>query len=330
MTTIPMDDSILHSAFGRSKASKALRICCYGSSSSQTPEAYLHEARRVGYLLGARGHVCVNGAGSYGCMAGLNEGASAAKGHIVGVIHEMWLVDQQDWTSKPLRDGGAHPVFYDDHRAPDEDGPIREILVAGGSDLQERKRLLVEGADGVIVLPGGPGTWDELMEMACARNIGLSQIPIVCVNVNGYYDPFRLMLKRAHEDELIKLQPHEIIHFEDTAEAAVRWMEEVQTNLGTAVELKRRKTLLRRSSAITVPILGRSDSWFFQTLRSSFSKASSWISRESFVTAAEEEDHRDVCRPSIPMAPSRTSVIVFVVGVAMGILVASRSRKVIH
>lgn len=29
-------------------------------------------------------------------------------------------------------------------------------------DLQERKRLLVENADALVVLPGGPGTWDEV------------------------------------------------------------------------------------------------------------------------------------------------------------------------
>lgn len=33
---------------------------------------------------------------------------------------------------------------------------------SGGEDLQERKKILVEGADALLVLPGGPGTWDEV------------------------------------------------------------------------------------------------------------------------------------------------------------------------
>ena len=41
-------------------------------------------------------------------------------------------------------------------------GGTKELIVAGGDDLRERKRLLVEGADALIVLPGGPGTWDEV------------------------------------------------------------------------------------------------------------------------------------------------------------------------
>jgi uncharacterized protein (TIGR00730 family) len=172
-STVPLDDkSPLIPAMDDSMfppdllqpCEKSLRICCYGSSSSDTPEAYLHQARQLGYLLAKRGHVCVNGAGSFGCMAALNDGAVAGNGHIVGVIHEMWLVDQGgDYKGLPVRDGGAHSVFHNT-KEENEHGLQREILVAGGNDLQERKRLLVEKADALIGLPGGPGTWDEVRQ----------------------------------------------------------------------------------------------------------------------------------------------------------------------
>ena len=76
----------------------------------------------------------------------------------------------------------------------------------------------MEGADALVVLPGGPGTWDELWEMACARHIGFHSMPIVCVNVDGYYDNFRDMLRRAHEDGLLYKHPNDILHFEETPE----------------------------------------------------------------------------------------------------------------
>jgi predicted Rossmann-fold nucleotide-binding protein len=156
MDTETIDPSVKDSEFVSELATKPLRVCCYGSSSSMTPEKYLKEARSLGYILAKRGHTCVNGAGSFGCMAALNDGAAIGNGHIVGVIHEMFVVDGSDWC---VRDGGAHEVFRNPN---DRSGPIREILVAGGDDLQERKRLLVEGADALVVLPGGPGTWDEV------------------------------------------------------------------------------------------------------------------------------------------------------------------------
>mmetsp|Transcript_28236 Transcript_28236/g.67967 ORF Transcript_28236/g.67967 Transcript_28236/m.67967 type:complete len:193 (-) Transcript_28236:516-1094(-) len=184
-------------------ATPPLRICCYGSSSSRTPEKYTDAAYQLGRLLALRGHTCVNGAGAAGCMAAMNRGASDGNGHIVGVIHEKFVVDGSDWFE------GAHSVFRDGKN---------EIVVASGNDLQERKRLLVDGADALVVLPGGPGTWDELWEMACARHIGFHAMPIVCINVDGYYDTFKAILQRAHEDELLYKHPRDIVHFEDTPE----------------------------------------------------------------------------------------------------------------
>lgn len=80
-------------------------------------------------------------------MAAMNQGANDGNGHIVGVIHEMFVVDGSDWLT------GSSKVFTEGKH---------ELLVASGNDLQERKRLLVEGADALVVLPGGPGTWDEV------------------------------------------------------------------------------------------------------------------------------------------------------------------------
>lgn len=275
--TVPeVPQAVTDSEFCRKPAPTPLRVCCYGSSSSLTPERYRTEARSLGYILARRGHTCVNGAGSFGCMAAMNEGAALGNGHIVGVIHEMWLVDSSDWADVPLRDGGAHPVFErSDHR----DGPTREMLVAGGDDLQERKKLLVQGADALVVLPGGPGTWDELWEMACGRNIGLHALPIVCVNVDGYYEPFQAMLQRAYDDQLTKLPPHEIVHFEDSAEAAVRWVENAQRDKSTTTDRLRHRNSALRQTSVLHGSLDESDSrssWIGRSL----SRASEWATEQ--------------------------------------------------
>ena len=54
--------------------------------------------------------------------------------------------------------------------------------------------------------------------MACARHIGFHFMPIVCVNVDGYYDSFKDILERAHADELLYKHPRDILHFEETPE----------------------------------------------------------------------------------------------------------------
>jgi predicted Rossmann-fold nucleotide-binding protein len=251
---ISIDLSVAKSAFCSQPAERSLRITCYGSSSAKTPEPYLKEARALGYILAKRGHVCVNGAGSFGCMAAMNDGAVAGDGHIVGVIHEMFMVDNGYGGKRVDRDGGAHRAFQSlqSSQIPFDErtGPIREILVAGGNDLQQRKKFLVDKTEGLVVLPGGPGTWDELWEMACARHLGLTDLPIVCINVNDYYAPFEEMLHRAYDDDLIKLRPHEIVHFASSAEEAVQWIEGEKAghNENAKKSILRKASVLKRSS----------------------------------------------------------------------------------
>lgn len=206
----------------------------------------------------------------------MNDGAVAGNGHIIGVIHEMFLVDNGYGNKQVDRDGGAHRAFDTKQSSSSmndkEIGPIREILVASGKDLQQRKKLLVDKSEGLIVLPGGPGTWDELWEMACARHLGLIDLPIVCVNVNDYYEPFKEMLHRAYDDELIKLMPHEIVHFSPSAEEAVKWIEaEKARTLGRGSQTK--KHLLREASALK---------------RSSFMSADIGVFRRSVSKIVEE------------------------------------------
>lgn len=96
----------------------------------------------------------------------------------------------------------------------------------------------------------------QLLEMVCARNIGLSSIPIVCVNIDGFYDPFHQMLVRAWKDRLTKLRPEQLVHFADTAEEAIRWVEEVRTlPEAQTPSLRERggKEVIRTASVLDIP-----------------------------------------------------------------------------
>ncbi len=176
-----------------------LRVCCYGSSSSRTPGRYIDAAYTLGRTLARRGHTCVNGAGSSGCMDAMNRGCDDAGGCIVGVIHEKFVKRGGDWfegTSSVFRRGDRGGVVVVDEGGEkvgsgqtsggggtggggkrNKNKHEHEIVIARGNDLQERKRLLVEGADALVVLPGGPGTWDEVRSY---HNIESFIIGVVC------------------------------------------------------------------------------------------------------------------------------------------------------
>ena len=103
-----------------------MRIVVYGSASKDTPQAFKDASFELGKLLAQRGHVCVNGGGNTGCMGSLSDGCLQNGGKVVGVIHEMFVVDGEEHTG------------------------VSEMLLATGDGLADRKRLLMQGCDAVI------------------------------------------------------------------------------------------------------------------------------------------------------------------------------------
>ena len=65
-------------------------------------------------------------------------------------------------------------------------------------------------SDGVIALPGGCGTLEELLEIITWKQLGLYLNPIVVLNVNGFFDPLLAMLDRAVEEHFMRPQHRDI------------------------------------------------------------------------------------------------------------------------
>ncbi len=107
-------------------------------------------------------------------MGAIAEGALAQGGRVIGVIPQF--MDELEWA----------------HR-----GLTELILVR---DMHERKRLMIAEVDAVVALPGGCGTFEELVEAIAWKRLGLYNGPIVIVNTNDYYRPLIEMLEKAvHE-----------------------------------------------------------------------------------------------------------------------------------
>jgi hypothetical protein len=101
--------------------------------------------------------------------------------------------------------------------------------------------------------------------MACVRNLGLTNLPIVCVSVDAFYESFRTILELAYNEGLVKNRTEDVVHFVRTAEEAVRWIEQRNAK-GAPVQalpsVQKRASVLRKASFFSTPILSRSASWF--------------------------------------------------------------------
>lgn len=143
----------------------------YCASSRQADPEYAEAAGRLGCLLAQEGATVVYGGAAIGSMRALADGALAEGGRVVGVL-PRFMYDMEL----------AHPG-------------ISELVLV--NDLHERKRKMIDEVDAVVALPGGTGTFEELLEAITWKRLGLFLNPIVIVNQGGFYEPLLTQFQRS-------------------------------------------------------------------------------------------------------------------------------------
>lgn len=87
--------------------------------------------------------------------------------------------------------------------------------------MHERKQMMADDSDAVIALPGGCGTWDELMEIITWKQLGLYVKPIVILNIDGYYDSLLAMFEKAIEENFMGVLHANLWNVAQTPEEAM-------------------------------------------------------------------------------------------------------------
>ncbi|MHA8080286.1 TIGR00730 family Rossman fold protein [Aquirufa regiilacus] len=156
--------------------SKTILVYC-GSSKGHSP---IYEAEAKALMQAFKKYDCklIFGAGSVGIMGVLADEYLRLGGHVIGVIPSF----MEPWEVK--------------HKG------IQECYVT--ETMHSRKQKMAELADGVIALPGGFGTLDELFEMLTWKQLDLHQMPISVLNTNGYYDHLMAQLQHMVDEGFLK------------------------------------------------------------------------------------------------------------------------------
>lgn len=138
-------------------------LCVYCGSSPGRDPRFVEAARELGHQIGAGGHDLVYGGGSVGLMKVVADAVLAAGGKVTGVITEQLV-------SLEVAHHGLTEL---------------EVMPS----MHARKARMAELAGGVVVLPGGFGTWEEAVEMLTWNQLGLVSMPVVFLDVGGFYRP---------------------------------------------------------------------------------------------------------------------------------------------
>ena len=170
-------------------------VCVYSASSTKIAPVYFAVAEELGRLLASEGINLINGAGSIGLMGATSNATLEAGGTVTGVIPRFMV--EQNWHHTGL------------------------TQLIETETMHERKQLMAELSDGVIALPGGCGTMEELLEIITWKQLGLYLKPIVILNVQGFYDPLLEMLERAIDGNFMRSEHRAIWQVATSAQEAI-------------------------------------------------------------------------------------------------------------
>ncbi len=155
-------------------------VTVYCSSSDLAPREYFTAAEDLGRALAKRNIGLVFGGGSVGLMGCIADAVMKEGGTVKGII----------------------PRFLEE----------REVAHYGLSELHvvetmhERKMKLAEWGDAYLVLPGGFGTLDELIEVITWKHLGHHHKPIILLNLKGFWNPLLLFFKRIAGEHMVTEQ----------------------------------------------------------------------------------------------------------------------------
>lgn len=154
------------------------RITVFCASSFGTEKIYEEQANALGKTLAEQNIELVYGGANVGLMGAVADGALNAGGKVIGVLPNFLR-------SKEIAHHG-----------------LTELILV--ESMHERKTKMNDLCDGVIALPGGFGTLEELFEMLTWAQLGLHKKPIAILNINRFYDSLIELLKGMVEKGLLK------------------------------------------------------------------------------------------------------------------------------
>jgi uncharacterized protein (TIGR00730 family) len=71
-------------------------------------------------------------------------------------------------------------------------------------NMHQRKQMMNDLSDGIIMLPGGFGTLEEFFEVLTWLQLGLHNHPVGILNVNGFYDLLLQQMDVMVEQKFLK------------------------------------------------------------------------------------------------------------------------------
>ncbi|MFP4443208.1 MAG: TIGR00730 family Rossman fold protein [Spirochaetia bacterium] len=177
---------------------KKVSVFC-GSSIGTEPE-FRKSAEELGKYLAVKKIEIIYGGAKVGLMGAVADGALRNGGSVTGIL----------------------PRFLNQKEIAHE-GLTSLIMV---ETMHERKLRMNELSEGVIALPGGYGTLEELFEMITWGQLGLHRKPVGILNINRFYDPLSVLLENMVINGFLKESNRRMLMTANNAADLIKAMEQ--------------------------------------------------------------------------------------------------------
>ena len=175
-----------------------MNITVFSSSSDAIDPAFFAVATELGRTIAERGDTLVFGGTTVGLMGAVSRAAVEHDGKVIGVIPRYIAERGIDFSDCELH------VTH---------------------DLRDRKAKMEELADAFIVLPGGFGTLEELLEIMTLKQLQQHQKAIVILNANGFFDPLRALFEHVFQHRFARVSSRALYHFADTVQDSFTYLD---------------------------------------------------------------------------------------------------------
>lgn len=150
-------------------------VCVFCGASNDADPALLEAAAQLGRDLAAAKLKLIYGGGGVGLMGACALAAHEAGGEVLGIIPHFLKVREQRLD-------------------------VVETIVV--DSMHERKIQLFDRSDAFVVLPGGIGTLEEIVELLSWRRLDLHAKPVVFYNVDGFWEPLFALFQHTVDARL--------------------------------------------------------------------------------------------------------------------------------
>ncbi|KAI0792767.1 hypothetical protein C8Q75DRAFT_713821 [Abortiporus biennis] len=191
-------------------ANETKAVAVYCASSLGNDKAYGLAAFSLGKALAEAGRPLVYGSGSEGIMGVVSGAALLSGGHVIGVVPAAMMnaggeVSKSEYSWENIEEVNVALTM-------ERRNKVGHVLV---DSVHARKAEMARRTCGFVALPGGIGTMEEIFEALTLSQIGYHDKPLIVLNVLGYFDSIKEMIRSGVQKGFIYPENEGLIHFVD-------------------------------------------------------------------------------------------------------------------